>query len=295
MFKIQEIIDPLAKPVEVYDIGAMPEGRPRYAPLLEMGLANITAFEPQEEQAAELEKSQPSTTCVRAILGDGREHTFFQTRYPGCSSLLEPSPETIDAFAGIGCRHTDGNFHVTAVERVATVRLDDLKGLPQPHFMKLDIQGAELLVLRNGTRAVSQSLVVECEVEFVPLYREQPLFGDVQTFMREQGFFLHRLENVQGRCFRPFPTDNPSAGVSQPLWCDAVFVRDVTNLPSWHPNELLLAATILHECYGSYDLVLRLLAAFDQRQATSFASGYVQSLISAGSVAASYPAQPARR
>lgn len=295
MFRIHDIIGTLSTPVEIYDIGAMPEGRPRYAPLLEAGVASVTAFEPQEEQAAALENSQRSTKCIRVVLGDGCEHSFYQTRYPGCSSLLEPAPETIDAFVGIGCSPAEGNFHVTAVERVATVRLDALEGLPQPDLIKLDIQGAELLVLRHGTRAVSQSLVVECEVEFVPLYRQQPLLGDVQTFMRDQGFFLHRLENVQGRCFQPFPIDNPSSGVSQPLWCDAVFVRDVTNLLAWDPEELLLTATILHECYGSYDLTLRLLAAFDQRQTTSYARDYLRALISAGPVVATYPDQRSQR
>ena len=56
----------------------------------------------------------------------------------------------IDLFEGIGAADAGGNFHVTHTEQVKTTRLDDISGLPEPDFIKLDIQGAELLVLQHG-------------------------------------------------------------------------------------------------------------------------------------------------
>lgn len=37
---------------------------------------------------------------------------------------------------------------------------------------------AELDILRHGTRALAMATVVECEVEFLALYQNQPLFNE---------------------------------------------------------------------------------------------------------------------
>jgi hypothetical protein len=160
--------------------------------------------------------------------------------------------------------------------------------LPRPDFIKLDIQGAELMVLQNGRMALSRALVVESEALFVPLYHDQPLFGELHAFMRGEGFLFHRFMNVAGRCYRPFATNDPAVPISQPLWADAVFVRNPLALEGWPTADLLVGAALLHEMYGSYDLVLRLLAEHDRRASTSFGSEYVAALQRLGSVASCF-------
>ena len=153
-----------------------------------------------------------------------------------------------------------------------------MPNLPRPDFIKLDIQGAELMVLENGRTALSRALVVESEAEFVPLYHNQPLFGELHAFMRGQGFLFHRFMNIAGRCYRPFATHNPVQPMSQPLWADAVFVRNPLALQAWPTPDLLAGAALLHEMYGSYDLVLRLLAEHDRRERTTLGPAYVAEL-----------------
>lgn len=288
MFAIVNLAGRPAGAIEVFDVGGMPEGVPRYAPLLDQDLANVTAFEPQVEEARQLEATQGRTRCLPIALGDGRQHTLHITRYPGCSSLYEPDPVVIDSFFGIGAADRGGNFHVDRTIRLGTRQLDAIPNLPEPDWIKLDIQGGELQALAHGTRCLSHAVVVEVEVEFVPLYRGQPLFGDVQRFMAQHGFWLHRLENLQGRCYRPFAVDDPAAGLSQPLWCDAVFVRDPSRLTNWTDDDLHHGAVILHECYGSYDLALRLLTARDERRRTAVAASYVSALKAAHPISARY-------
>ena len=94
-------------------------------------------------------------------------------------------------------------------------------------------QGYELEIMRHGTATLANTLVIECETEFVPLYKDQPLFGDVQCFLRDQGFMLHKLIDVAGRPFRPFNPPNPYQPMSQLLWADAIFVR---TSPGWRPT-----------------------------------------------------------
>src|SRR4051794_11395268 len=112
--------------VQVLDIGAMPEGDARHQPLLDLGLAEVTGFEPQPEQLARLRAIQGPFRWLPYVLGDGRPGIFHVTRYPGCSSLLEPDPAVIDLFHRISAGRPGGNFHVVAREPVQTVRLDDV-------------------------------------------------------------------------------------------------------------------------------------------------------------------------
>jgi len=162
-----------------------------------------------------------------------------------------------------------------STERVQTTRLDDVPGLPRPDFIKLDIQWAELSVLRHGRQTLQRAIVVECEALFVPLYRDQPLFGDLQVFVRSEGFSFHRFMDLTGRSFRPFPMADASMPVSQPLWADAVFVRDPIRLAGWTDVDLVIGAIVLHDLYASFDLVLRLLMEHDARTASNLAGHYI--------------------
>merc|ERR1712032_846410 len=49
--------------------------------------------------------------------------------------------------------------------------------------------------------------------------------------------------------------DDPLRPISQQLWADAVYVRDLWELQSHSRPELLRTALILHEVYHSYDVV----------------------------------------
>jgi FkbM family methyltransferase len=272
---------PVALPaVEVCDVGAMIEGTERYAGLVAQGLARVTGFEPNPREYERLcAGKQGPYRYLPYFLGSGGPARFSLARYPGCSSLYTPDPRVIDLFTSIGAG-PGGNFTVTDVQEVQTRRLDDLEECPAPDYLKIDVQGAELDVLRGATRALAGVVVLELEVEFVPLYAGQPLFGDIQVFLREHGFLLHKFLDVAGRCFRPLQLgSNPFAAMSQVLWADAVFVRDFTAVDRWTDEQLLKAALLLHEVYHSYDLVHYLLMEYDRRGQRELAPPYLRALV----------------
>src|SRR5262249_48628134 len=143
-------------------------------------------------------------------------------------------------------------------------------------YLKIDTQGAELEIMRNGTSVLTNALVIECEVEFVPLYRQQPVLGDVQCFLRDHGFMLHKLIDVAGRPLHPFKPPNPYVPISQLLWADAIFVKDFTRLDAYSDDGLLKAAAILDMIYGSYDLAGLLLIEYDRRSKTALWPAYAK-------------------
>lgn len=256
------------------DIGAMPEGVPRYEALEACSRLTVVGFEPNDEARQKLGQSA-GRRYLPYVLGSGEPATLHITRYPGCTSLYPPNPAVIDLFETIGADPEHGNFGVVDTVKVETRRLDDVFPLPVCPYLKLDVQGAELDVLRHGQHLLRTALVIESEVAFVEIYAGQPLFGDLQTFLRDRGFVLHKMFEIAGRTFRPVRHGaNPFAPLSQMLWADAVFVRDFSRLDRFVDSELLCAAAILHECYRSYDLAHRLLAEHDRRRRTGFATTY---------------------
>jgi len=266
--------------IQVLDIGAMLEGVARYEPLVRNACAAVIGFEPQQKELERLNAVSPGThRYLPYFLGRGGPATFHRTRYPGCSSIYEPDPRYIDLFSTIGAGGPDGNFHVVETSEVLTHRLDDVRDFPYPDLVKIDVQGAELDVIEGGVETLSRSLVLEVEVEFVPLYGDQPLFGEISTFLRHQGFQFHKIIDVGGRSFAPMTlAHNPFLPISQLLWADAVFVRDFAYLPRFTDEELLKASIILDEIYRSYDLAAYFLRELDRRCGSRLGARYAEAL-----------------
>ena len=72
------------------------------------------------------------------------------------------------------------------------------------------------------------------------MYEHQPLFADVDSFLRGQGFVFHRFVSLHGRPMKPLHLSaNPLQPISQQLWADAVYVRDLWELQSHSRDQLL--------------------------------------------------------
>ncbi len=265
--------------IEIYDVGAMAEGPDRYEALVTQELAHVTGFEPNPEELAKLQtEHHPRKTYHPHFLGRGGPATFYVTKWPGCCSLFEPDPAVIDLFTAIGTVYPD-NFCIMRTMPVETKRLDDIPGLPKCDYLKIDVQGGELDILEHATNAFSQAVVLEVEVEFLPIYKNQPLFGEISTFLRGKGFVLNKFIDVGGRAIRPFQLErNAFEPVSQLLWGDAIFVRDYTQLGAWTNDQLLKAAAILYEVYCSHDLAHHLLVVHDRRTGGTRAAHFLKAL-----------------
>ena len=262
--------------IKVVDIGANPiDGSPPYAALLQAGKADVVGFEPNPEALAKLNHIKgPHETYLPCAVADGEQHTLHICQAPGMTSLLRPNQAVLNLFHGF----PDWG-RVLAVEEIDTVRLDDIAETDGVEFIKLDIQGGELMALQNAQERLRGALVVQTEVEFLPMYVEQPLFADVAGFLRQHGFMFHRFYPQSSRVIRPLLVNSDIyAGMSQLLWADAIFVRDLTRLDVLTANQLLGMATILHDCYRSVDVVLHLLVEHDRRNGTKLGAKYLSGL-----------------
>lgn len=258
---------------KVIDVGAFQiSGDPVYAPLLRAGNGELVGFEPNLEALGKLhELKVPNATYLPHAIGDGRRHTFHVCNARDMSSLFAPNPEVLNLFHGFPVWS-----QVIATEEMDTARLDDIPQTKGATFMQLDIQGAELMALQNARDRLRDALVLHVEVEFMPLYKNQPLFSDVERYLRDQGFILHKFSDMKSRIVAPMLLNNDIfAGLSQTLWADAVFIRDISRLAHLSPEQLLASAAILHDCYQSVDITLHHLLEHDRRCGTQLGALYM--------------------
>ena len=274
-----------ACPIKVVDIGANPiDGPAPYKPLLDGGDTEVVGFEPNLKALAKLNALKgPRETYLPYAVADGKQHTLRHCLLPGMTSLLEPNPAVLGLFASFPQWGS-----VVATDVVETRRLDDIPETVGLDLLKIDIQGGELMVFENATARLADALVIHTEVEFLQMYKDQPLYGDVERFLRMQGYMLHRFEPLVTRDLSPLLlASDPYAGHSQVFWADAVFVRDLTRLNVLSSEQILRMAVILFDCYRSHDLVLYLLREHDRRAQKGYGEKFfnmVRPLVNAASV-----------
>lgn len=188
--------------VTVVDVGARGGLHPRWinCSIHVQGVG----FDADETECARLNARGDGVRYLPYALGaaDGAKATLRITDSPGSSSLLQPNREVLDQFI-YGSKIT-----VTSTVPVTLTTLDTAcqRHDIQPDVIKMDIQGAELDVLKGATRAMENALLVESEVEFQPLYVGQPLFRDIDAFMAEKGWVLLGLRrDFWRRAIAPSP------------------------------------------------------------------------------------------
>jgi FkbM family methyltransferase len=251
-----------ARSIRVADIGAAFYGEaPPYQRLLDTGLGQLFAFEPDSRYAAPLRQSLGSSgTVFEEAVGDGHEHTLHICDH-GWTSLLEPDPDALaffNTFPILG--------RVVAKASTATRRLDDIDELPQIDFLKMDVQGSELAILQNGRKKLSKCVAIQIEISFIPLYKNQPPFGQLDTELRSQGFIPHRFMNVKGWSITPTVRDNnPRLPFNQLLEADIVYIRDVIHPANLTNEQLKKLSAIGHHVFNSPDLAARCMFELQNR------------------------------
>ena len=178
----------------VLDVGA--NDGPFARQLREAGYrGRIVSFEPQTAAYAALRSAAAADAlweCRNVAVGvDEGEVVLNIAANSSSSSLFEMSPLHVasapeSAYVGR--------------EQVNVQRLDSLAGelglAEATVYLKVDVQGGELDVLRGAVAALDRVVLVEAELSLVPLYEGAPRFDEIIDYLAERDFGVLSLEPV---------------------------------------------------------------------------------------------------
>jgi FkbM family methyltransferase len=182
---------------------------------------DIVSFEPVASTFASLAERSASDArwhCHHVALGELASHATIHTSPdPAANSLLYPTTAQVST-----CNPPEWP---EGAESVTIETLDKLWADLVPDqarvYLKLDVEGSELAVLRGASRVLPQIAFVEAELSAAPMFEKGPLLHEVVAYLVRHGFAVVALE----------PNGGVDAASAQMLMMDGVFRNQDIRMP----------------------------------------------------------------
>jgi len=134
---------------------------------------------------------------------------FYSNQYDQTNSLL-PTVKTNSSIDNL-----IANKAITSVNVETLDNFCDRNGIKRIDLLKIDTQGNTYGVLNGAKRLLESNGVgiIQCEVEFIEIYRNEQLFHRIALFLEEHGYQLYSLYNLH------YDINNRLS------WADALFTK----------------------------------------------------------------------
>jgi FkbM family methyltransferase len=246
------------RPVNVADVGAAdgPEGR--WSGI--RGLVRFVTFEPNPRAGAAAD-AQGDVNFPIGLWSSKCRKTLHLTRHPDSSSVCNLNFDLLQDF------QAKAGVELAGTTEIDLDTLDNcLAQRPElaPQFLKVDVEGGDLEVLKGATDALSRSVLgIRTEAPLVEIHKGAPQLWDIYAFLRPRGFVLFHFSRVQ------WVRNNGLTGYSsqpQYIWGDAVFFLSraafCKRLESAAPEvraAMLTRYVVILLCHGVHDYAIELI------------------------------------
>jgi FkbM family methyltransferase len=230
--------------------------------------SEVIGFELDKELCEKLNKeSQNGFKFFYQALGLKNERRrLYNTMDPRCSSLYEPNEKLLSKYQALEV------MYLKNVSEIDTVSLDHFcfeNKIEKIDFVKIDIQGAELDVFKGAKNILKDVLCIISEVEFVPFYIKQPLFGDIYNFLIKEDFMLIKFLGFGGRFMKPIILNNQVFDSnSQHLWSDVFFIKNIEIIKQLE-DQKILKLSFFAFLYNNLDIAFFFISEYDLRHSTN--------------------------
>ena len=227
---------------------------------LNKDFVDLILVEPDPEEAIRLEnklnKTQKSFVVPTAFWNEQKSITFNLNKSRATSSILNSNLNFLNQFSDSARFNTDEKIKV---ECKTIDYLIENNQMPQFDFAKIDIQGGELAVLKGGKNYIQRNVIgLEIEVEFAEIYTNQPLFAEIDVFVRNSlGLELWDISKAHWKYLNNLKS-GPKKG--RLIFGNALYLRPLEGLENWlkgfsekKAGEKLLMLITTSLAYGFLD------------------------------------------
>jgi FkbM family methyltransferase len=244
------------------DVGSAGGLHQRWQPFA--SILSAILFDPRESNASGGFGAGQTRVYPVALSDRSGEAELHVTALANMSSFLQPDREVLARY-----RKKGADTKIVQNETCRTERLDVLAGEDgfRPDVIKVDTQGSELMVLNGAEESLESVVLAEIEVSFFQRYVGQPVFADIEAWMKQRGFELlelyrlkrYRAANSLG-VYKPLFDDGQRSG--RVTYGDAIFIRNeaaILAAAAKDEGKSLLKAAIALLAYGKTDHAAALL------------------------------------
>jgi len=171
------------KQLKIFDIGGAGGIQTRWK--LYEKLVDVTFFEPDKRSSNQLKK-QGIKVIEKAFWSKKINKKLFLTRKFHISSFFKPNRKFLDQFSD------SQRYDIVGTKEMDLSKMDDhINVKNQPHFIKLDVQGAELEILKGSKNTLKNVLAIEIELNFKEIYEKMPLSFAIDNFLTKHDFIFN--------------------------------------------------------------------------------------------------------
>lgn len=153
------------------------------------------------------------------------------------------------------------------VQRIA---LDAIEGLPSLDWLLLAAGHDQLEILEHGHQTLANTLLLQVEVLFLPVYAGQTSLDDLKGWASQHGFQFHGFSDVQRLPGHPASEQSDEAGIW--LRACALFIPSEARLQQLKASDLIRLAFLLDSVHGDASASHCLLQQADTALAERYAA-----------------------
>ena len=234
----------------IVDVGASGGIHPRWSRTTECYKGIL--FEPDHREFDALKKNSDNNLIVinSALSDSNKEIEFHLCKKQEVSSVYPPNFNFLNKFAD------SERFNVEKIIHLNADTLDNQlkkEGINEVDFIKIDTQGYELSILKGCSSCLENVVGLEVEVEFEPVYIGQPLFSEVDNYVKENGFILVDLKRYYWKRKNNKNTGNRKGQI---IFGDALYFKSPEQILSSSniSQEKIIRTIYVYLSYGYVDL-----------------------------------------
>ena len=195
---------------------------------------------------------------------------FSITKYPSSCGFYPPNMDIMQRFV-----ESEQNLSVSKTIELETINLDlfiNDNDIEHVDFIKLDTEGSELDIIKGAVEIINKTVLgIIVEVGFFDMHVEQPVFSEVDSYLRSIDFRLFDLDiyHIRKTSLPKLSSINVPGSFGpkgQIVTGDALYLRDGVNeinssqlsQKNWNEIRILKLASLM-ELYNLPDCAIELL------------------------------------